>query len=352
MNLNRRTALSAFGATSLAALLSACSTGSSSDKKGSGSGEGSSDSQYPVTVKHAFGETKIEKRPTRVATVSWVNADVVLALGVVPVGMAEDSFGQNSNKSLPWKDEALKKLGAEIGTDKAPVQYSEADGINFDAIAKVTPDLIIGTYSGMSKDDYQKLSKIAPTLAYPELAYGTSWEDSLTTIGKALGKNAEAEKLLKEKKEKLEQVAKDHPEFKGKSFVFATLEPGKTDGITAYSSTDNRPRFMESIGLKQAPVIAEAEKKQKASFSVPFSAENASKLDADVLVSWVADAKAADAIKKDKLLSQIPAVKKGAAVFDSDNTNTIALSAISVLSIDYAIEKWVPKIADALKASK
>lgn len=351
MNLSRRTTLLAFGA-SAAALLAGCSTGPASGGSSSSSSASGSAAGFPVTVKHAFGETVIASQPQRVATVSWVNADVVLALGVVPVGMAEDSFGQNANKSLPWKDAALEKLGAAIGTDKAPAQYSETDGLNFEAIAKTTPDVIIGAYSGMTKEDYEKLSKIAPTIAYPETAWGTSWQDSLTIIGQVLGKTAEAEKLLKEKTALLEKVSADHPEFTGKTFIFGNLTPGKADGIVAYTSTDNRPRFMEQIGFTMAPVVAAAEKKSSGAFSVNFSAENASTLDSDILLTWVADAKAAEAVKKDKLLSQIPAVKNNAAVFDSDNTNTIALSACSVLSIDYAIEKYVPMIAEAVKNAK
>ena len=51
---------------------------------------------YPVTIKHAFGETTLEHQPRRVVTVSWVNDDVALALGVVPVGLPKNDWGGNS----------------------------------------------------------------------------------------------------------------------------------------------------------------------------------------------------------------------------------------------------------------
>ncbi|GAA1347315.1 iron-siderophore ABC transporter substrate-binding protein [Falsarthrobacter nasiphocae] len=351
MDFSRRTGLLAFGSLTAAALLSACSTGSSDKSASSPSGSAAADSgAFPVTIEHAFGSTEIKAEPKRVATISWVNADVVLALGVVPVAMAKDTFGQNEKGSLPWKDEALEKLGAPIGSDKAPVQYSDADGINFDALAKATPDLIVGVYSGMTKEDYEKLSKIAPTIAYPEVAWGTSWQDSLTIVGKALGRSGEAKRLLDEGNAKLEKVKKDHPDFADKTFIFANLTPGKTDGVAAYTSIDNRPRFMESLGFKPAQVVVDAEKKAgEKKFNVQFSAENSKDLASDILLTWVPDAKTAEAIKKDKLLSQIPAVKRNAAVFDSNNTTTIALSAISILSMQYAIDNYVPKIAEAVK---
>ncbi|MGV2950011.1 hypothetical protein, partial [Acinetobacter sp. AGC35] len=30
-------------------------------------------SQYPIVIKHAFGETVIESKPERVATIQWAN---------------------------------------------------------------------------------------------------------------------------------------------------------------------------------------------------------------------------------------------------------------------------------------
>lgn len=71
--------------------LTACSSDSSSTgENNSASSSNSADSAaFPVTIKHAFGETTIEKAPERVATVGWANHEVPLALGVVPVGMSK-----------------------------------------------------------------------------------------------------------------------------------------------------------------------------------------------------------------------------------------------------------------------
>jgi len=174
--------------------LTACSTGPAASGSGSTAASQSASSQFPVTIKHVFGETTIKEQPKRVVTVSWVNDDVAIALGVVPVGVPKNEWGGNGKGSTPWKDAALEKLGAGFGSDKAPVQFSEADGINFTEIAKLNPDVILGAYSGMTEEDYKKLSEIAPVVAHPEIAYGTSWQDSTTIIGKALGEEAEATK--------------------------------------------------------------------------------------------------------------------------------------------------------------
>ena len=205
--------------------LSACSTGPASSVAGAGS-SGSS-TAFPVTIEHVFGTTTIEKQPTRVATVSWVNDDVAIALGVVPVGVPKNEWGGNGKGSTPWKDAALEKLGAGFGSAKAPVQYSEADGINFTEIAKLSPDVILAAYSGLTEEDYKKLSEIAPVVAHPEVAYGTSWQDSTTIIGKALGKEAQAAKLVADTEASVKDKVAKYPQIAGKSFIYGNLEPAK-----------------------------------------------------------------------------------------------------------------------------
>src|SRR5687768_17458611 len=122
--------------------LTGCSTGPAASASDPSASESSS-TQFPVTIKHAFGETTIKEQPKRVATVSWVNDDVAIALDVVPVGIPKNEWGGNDKGSTPWKDAALETLGAGFGTDKAPAQYSEADGINVAVIGKLKPDVIL-----------------------------------------------------------------------------------------------------------------------------------------------------------------------------------------------------------------
>ena len=45
--------------------------------------------------------------------------------------MPKDEYGGNDRGSTPWKDAALEAAGAPLGSERAPAQYSEADGINF-----------------------------------------------------------------------------------------------------------------------------------------------------------------------------------------------------------------------------
>ncbi|MHA7284056.1 iron-siderophore ABC transporter substrate-binding protein [Arthrobacter sp. TMS2-4] len=328
--------------------LSACSTGPADS--GSGTDDGAPASAdagaFPVTIEHAFGETTLTEQPERVATVSWVNADVSLALGVVPVGMPADTYGGNENQSTPWKDARLEELDAAIGSEGAPVQYSETDGVAFDDIAATNPDVILAAYSGLSQEDYDTLSKIAPVVAYPEVAYGTAWQDSTRIIGEALGLSDDAEELVTKTEQAIADAAAEYPQLEGKTFIYGNLEPASADGVSIYTANDNRPRFLAELGMVQADVVTE-NTKDSAEFFIPWSAERANELESDVFVTWVADEATKEAISDDPLLKQIPAVGSGALVADSDNTLTLSVSAANPLSLPWALERFLPMLGEA-----
>ena len=98
-----------------------------------------------------------------------------LALGVVPVGMSKAAWGDDDGDGvLPLVEDKLTELGA-----KTPVLFDEADGIDFEAVADTQPDVILAAYSGLTQEEYDKLSKIAPTVAYPDIPWATSYQDMI-----------------------------------------------------------------------------------------------------------------------------------------------------------------------------
>ena len=331
----------------LALALTACGSAGATDTAGStaAAAQGATDA-FPVTVEHAFGETTIEQAPTRVATVSWVNADVSIALGVVPVGMPRDDWGGNEQGSTPWKDAALEQAGAAIGTEGAPAQYAETDGIDVNAIAALAPDVILGAYSGLTQEEYDKLSKIAPVVAYPDTPYGTAWQDSTRLIGEALGRSEAAEELVEQTEQTIADEVAEHPALAGTTFIYGNLEPATGAGVNVYTASDNRPRFLTSLGMEQAEVV-DVNTKDDGSFFFEWSPERADELEADVFVTWVPEAGTVEQIEADPLLSQIPAVQRGTLVADSDNTLTLSISAASPLSLPWALERFLPKLAAA-----
>ena len=344
MEFSRRTGLFAAAAAAIALSLTACG---SATPEAASSSPASVETAFPVTVEHIYGTTEITKKPERVATVSWVNADAVLALGVVPVGMDTDVWGNNDKNSTDWKDAKLEELGAPIGSEKAPVQYSGADGVNFTAIAETQPDLIVAGYSGLTKDEYDKLSKIAPVIGPVAPNYTASWQSVTTAVGKALGKDSEAKSLIAGLEDKVAAAAEANPVFKETTFIAGNLDPTK-NGISLYASGDNRPRFLSALGMTQAKVVDENAK--DGVFYFPWSAERANELDSDIFFTAIAPGSADSVITDNKLFAQIPAVAKGGLVTMDNDADVLSVSATSPLSIQWAIDKVVPKLAAGAEA--
>ena len=85
----------------LAAGAAVVAAGCTRQKPGTVASDGS------VTVKHAFGETKIPGPPKRVVSAGFTEQDDLLALGVVPIAVT-DWFGDEPFGVWPW---AQGKLG-------------------------------------------------------------------------------------------------------------------------------------------------------------------------------------------------------------------------------------------------
>ncbi len=173
------------------------------------------EASFPAKVEHAFGTTTVESKPKRVVTVGFTEQDVVLQLGFTPVGVT-DWYGDQPSAVWPW---ARDRLG-----DAKPTVLNTNDGFQFEKIAALRPDLIIGVNSGMEQADYEKLSKLAPTIAGRKggTDWFSPWDQQVELIAAALGKPRTGRALVEQVEDDYAQAAAKHPEFKGKT---ATLQP-------------------------------------------------------------------------------------------------------------------------------
>ncbi len=296
---------------------------------------------FPVTIEHAFGETVIEAQPQRIVTIGWMSQDSVLALGVVPVGIPFSAWGGDENGFYPWVRAKLDELGQG---DPAMLNYN--DGIPFEDILATDPDLILARYSGITQEEYDRLSTIAPVVAYDGQPWSGEWRDIVRTNGKAMGRSADAEALIVDTEAKIAEARDAHPEFEGKTFSFAGGLSGEANALGLYVSTDPRVQLVEDIGLTLAEGVRALPVDQ--GFSFPVSLENLSSVDADIFIAWLNDETGFDFVKDNPLMSRYRPVAEGHFVALIDRSFVMATSAPSPLAIPYALETLVPAIADVL----
>ncbi|QKJ19585.1 iron-siderophore ABC transporter substrate-binding protein [Microbacterium hominis] len=333
-------------AATTALLLSGCATGT---------GEPTSDDTaanavdtaavFPVTISHAYGETTISEKPERVATVAWANHEVPLALGVVPVGMSKATWGDNDNDGvLPWVEDQLAELGAQT-----PVLFDETDGIDFEAVADTQPDVILAAYSGLTQEEYDTLSKIAPVVAYPEVAWGTSYEDMITLNSQALGLADEGAALIDELHAEVDAALAAQPALVDSTVLFSFIDPSDLSQVGFYTTLDTRPGFLSSLGLPTPAVVTE-ESEGSDAFYLTVSSEQADRFeDVDVFVTYgEADGAIIEQLQADPLLSQISAIADGRIAILENNTPLAASANPSPLSIGWGIDEYFALLAGAL----
>lgn len=294
---------------------------------------------YPVTFKHAFGETTLATKPQRIVTIGWMTQDAVLALGEVPIAIPEQMWGGDAEGVLPWVRDAVNASGQPM-----PAILNFDTDIPYERLLALAPDAILAPYSGLTREQYDRLSAIAPTVAYAETPWAGSWQDVVTVTGKALGKSAEAEKLIADLGAQFAAARAAHPEFAGKTFTFGSLWVGGT-GLGVYSVTDPRIPMVQDLGLVPSPGVVELSKQPGYYFDVSF--ENLSSVDADVLIVLDEGTPESDAIYSNELIQRFAPVADGRMVRLNDKAYVMATSALSPLSIPWMLDKFVTSLAEA-----
>lgn len=299
---------------------------------------------YPITIDHAFGQTVIESKPERIATVSWGNQDVALALNVAPVGVSKGNYGKLTSQGLsPWTAAAFKKLGVVN-----PTVFDDTDGLDFEAIAKTEPDVILAAYSGLTEEDYQTLSQIAPVVAYPNEPWQTSWREQVLINAKGMGMEEEGKSLVERTDNLIKEKLKNVSELNGKSAAFIWVNASDTSQFYVYLPIDPRASYLMDLGLSFPEKIQNYAKDAK-DFSMTLSAEYVDLLDeVDILVTY-GDDQTLSALQKDSLFKHVPAVQRGSVVV-IDSTSELAGSATpTVLGIEATIDEYLQLLDTAAK---
>jgi iron complex transport system substrate-binding protein len=336
--MSRRFIRLAAAAAAVALSLAACSSSS-----GGGGGSDGTDAAFPVTVTHAFGETTIESAPKRVVAWGWGSADAAIAMGIVPVAIPFQAYGGNSAGVLPWISEKLDSMGAKI-----PTVLPDGEEPPYEQIANAKPDIILAALSGITQEQYDLLSDIAPVVAYPGEAWTTDWKEVITIVGKALGVPDKAKSLLSDIAAELAKQAAAHPEFKGKTIALAS-DTGGTFYI--YKKADSRVSFTLDLGFVNAPAV-DTLSSGDSTFFYSLSYEKLDLLKSDVLVNFAATQAESTAFLTAGYAQLMPQVKAGAVASPVGEAFVASVSPPTALSLTWGLDDYVAELSKAAKSAK
>jgi ABC-type Fe3+-hydroxamate transport system substrate-binding protein len=227
----------------------------------------------------------------------------------------------------------FEKLGA------SPNVFSDTDGWDYEAISDCAPDVILAAYSGFSEEEYDMLSQIAPTVAYPSVAWSTTWREETIVDATAMGMKSEGEALVAETDAMIQKKLAEYPAIEGKKAAFFWLSASDLSTFYIYTTLDPRAAFLTDIGMPLPDSVAALDNGKD--FALTVSAENANQFsDVEIIITYGTD-ELLTALQADPLLSEISAVKNGAVVLLDSSDDLAASSTPSILSIPYTIDRYL-----------
>jgi iron complex transport system substrate-binding protein len=325
-----RRALAAL-ATALLLALVGCAGPSTPEPASTATGGGA----FPATVAHKYGQAVVPAAPQRVVSLGYTDQDAILALGVVPVAVREFLGGR---PILPWAQDELQGQQPQV----LPV-----GGVSTEAVAALRPDLIVAISAGLSREQYDTFSRIAPTIAPPAgyVDYGTPWQDATRLTGAALGKPAEAERLVTDLEARFAQVRQQYPALQGRAAAATRPSTTGPGNYFVWGSQDLRGRFLTELGLT---IPAEFDRLAGDRFYADLSTEELGRLDqADVVVLVTTDAAERAAFTALPGYPALRAVQEDRVV-SLDDEQAAALSFSSILSLPAVLDTVPGQLAAAV----
>ncbi len=181
--------------------------------------EADSESVWPRTYVDGLGkEVVIEREPQRIVVLHFGYTEYLLALDVVPAGVASLSIAQQF-KTLNQYEQLSTII--DVGMAAAP---------NPEKILELQPDLIIAGV-GIHDDMRESLEKIAPVVFKKN--YG-QWDETLMDYAQMLGREEKAEQYIESSKEIISQTRSELEKYSDKTFVFLRPASKSEFGIVGY----------------------------------------------------------------------------------------------------------------------
>ncbi|BBB02294.1 putative iron uptake ABC transporter substrate-binding protein [Actinacidiphila reveromycinica] len=324
----------AVAAAALGLLLGAAACGSDGHDDAGGAGTPAASSStgtstgFPLTVKDSQGGTTLKAAPKKVVALTAVDLDAALAASVVPVLAPSNPF--SADGSYPW----LKgKLTA--ATQLVPLTTTPP----FEKIAALSPDLILDTGDYAPQDTYGKLSEIAPTLAPLASAAADTWQDRQRQIGRALGRSEQSDAAITSAQNAVTTEKAEHPGLAGRTFS-VTYAADAAQIVTLSSPQDFAVRFLQSLGLKQAPALTALAKNSNGVGMV--SKEKLDLLSADLMLAAYQTPALEKEIGRSPLMAS---AAKGHTLQEVDLTTITLLRNPSTLGLPWVLDQLDPSLA-------
>lgn len=262
--------------------------------------EPDTDTSGEVTMDSEMGEVSIPEDPNKI--LAPFHEDALLALGVTPI--AKWSIGQQIQDYLETDLQDIPSIEWSLPLEQ--VLSHEPDLI----ILENNMESYVGTY-----EDY---NEIAPTYVMTEETT-TSWRNQIETFGKMLGKENEAETVLNEYDEKVNDASEQLDEALGDETIAAIWATG--DQFFLFEEDRHSAEVLYSeVGIN-APALVEELGEASTQWN-PISLEALSELEADhVFLLAEEGEQGVETLENSSVWQSTPAAENGNIYILNDPSN-------------------------------
>ncbi|WOC78149.1 iron-siderophore ABC transporter substrate-binding protein [Stutzerimonas frequens] len=242
-------------------------------------------------VQDAFGNAvSVPAEPKRVITLSEIDLDTALALGVTPVG----TINGRGQAAPPRYLDGRLPAGIEV--------VGDIDNPNLETLLELEPDLILT--GPVKPEQLAILNEIAPTLI--TFSWARSWQESMQRTAQALNRETEAKAVLERYWTRVEEARKRLADHQGETLSIVRWNPKGPSYmfLEAFSSS-----VVEDIGLVRPP----HQQDPGHTHSMALSLESLELLDADWLVIGTL-ATSGEAVEAMHQAEQTPAFRQLSAI--------------------------------------
>lgn len=225
------------------------------------------------TVRHAAGSSEVPVRPERIVVLDRSGTlPFLIELGLPPIASA--AFLAAYGTDFPT---VLGAAADGIG----PVAV-DADGLpNLEAVARLRPDLIVGSDESSIVDVYDELAVIAPTVVLNYV--GNDRATTMRQLAAAIGLEAQAEQVIETFNRRLDDT---RPVFAAARSVSVVLLYG-AEQFQVRSDTIAPGSWFRHWGVPVTPTLDEAGGERFEDQATTLSVENLALIDGETIVALV-----------------------------------------------------------------
>lgn len=252
-----------------------------------------------------FGPVELPVSPQRVAAMYATDSDIALVLGIPLVG----AYGPTPTAFPPYQADRLTGV-------QPLITFPEP---NYEAIARLRPDLILNGSGAYTPEQHDPLSAIAPVLAFPDPVFEASrWRDQLREAATALDRAPLADAFITAYDERATALRERvQARWAGATIAYVgPLDPGVF--YIAQKNMQTNYTLHEDLGMPHAAVVPETVAQRRTDISYE---EMGLLADVDVILlrvnaregSTEPDRAQTALLTGAPLWSTLPAVRAGAA---------------------------------------